>query len=112
MVLVDEVNRATPRTQAALLEAMEERQITVEGETRPLPEPFDQIDEDEARARLDRALIVEVLGLPASLCEADGPLALLRRKLAAEPQIHGGKRTRVVFEGGGERTERRPDRHR
>ena len=40
VVLVDEVNRATPRTQSALLEAMEERQITVDGETRPLPEPF------------------------------------------------------------------------
>ena len=72
--------------------------------------PFDQIDEDEARARLDRALLVDVLGLPASLCDAEGPLALLRRKLAAEPQIHGGKRTRVVFALGGERAERRPDR--
>ena len=72
--------------------------------------PFDQIDEDEARAELDRALLVDVLGLSASLCEPDGPLALLRRKLAAEPQIHGGKRTRVVFAGGGETTERRKDR--
>ena len=72
--------------------------------------PFDQIDEDEARAELDRALLVDVLGLPASLCEPDGPMALLRRKLAAEPQIHGGKRTRVVFSGGGETTERRKDR--
>ncbi len=72
--------------------------------------PFDQIDEDEARAELDRALLVDVLGLPDSLCEPDGPMALLRRKLAAEPQIHGGKRTRVVFSGGGERSERRKDR--
>jgi MoxR-like ATPase len=40
VVLVDEVNRATPRTQSALLEAMEERQITVDGVTRALPEPF------------------------------------------------------------------------
>ena len=72
--------------------------------------PFDQIDEDEARAELDRALLVDVLGLPASLCEPDGPLALLRRKLAAEPQIHGGKRSRVVFSGGGEFSERRDDR--
>ena len=53
---------------------------------------------------------MDVLGLPASLCEPDGPLALLRRKLAAEPQIHGGKRTRVVFSGGGEFSERRDDR--
>jgi MoxR-like ATPase len=40
VVLVDEVNRATPRTQAALLEAMEERQVSVDGATRPLPDPF------------------------------------------------------------------------
>lgn len=40
VVLVDEVNRATPRTQAAVLEAMEERQVTVDGVTRPLPDPF------------------------------------------------------------------------
>jgi MoxR-like ATPase len=40
VVLVDEVNRATPRTQAALLEAMEEHQVSVDGATRPLPDPF------------------------------------------------------------------------
>jgi MoxR-like ATPase len=40
VLLADEINRATPKTQSALLEAMEERQITVEGTTRPLEEPF------------------------------------------------------------------------
>jgi len=40
VLLVDEINRATPRTQSALLEAMQERQVTTEGETRPLPVPF------------------------------------------------------------------------
>jgi len=40
IVLADEINRATPKTQSALLEAMEERQVTVEGETRRLPKPF------------------------------------------------------------------------
>jgi MoxR-like ATPase len=40
LVLADEINRATPKTQSALLEAMEEYQVTVEGETRPLPRPF------------------------------------------------------------------------
>jgi MoxR-like ATPase len=40
IVLVDEINRATPRTQSALLEAMEERQVTVDGQTGGLPEPF------------------------------------------------------------------------
>ncbi len=40
VVLADEINRATPRTQAALLEAMQERQVTIDGLTRPLPRPF------------------------------------------------------------------------
>jgi MoxR-like ATPase len=40
LVLADEINRATPKAQSALLEAMEERQVTVEGRTRPLPQPF------------------------------------------------------------------------
>ena len=40
LVLADEINRATPKAQSALLEAMEERQVTVEGETRKLPQPF------------------------------------------------------------------------
>jgi MoxR-like ATPase len=40
ILLADEINRATPRTQAALLEAMQERQVSAEGQTRPLPDPF------------------------------------------------------------------------
>ena len=40
LVLADEINRATPKSQSALLEAMQERQVTVAGETRPLPRPF------------------------------------------------------------------------
>ena len=40
ILLADEINRATPRTQAGLLECMEERRVTVDGETRPLPQPF------------------------------------------------------------------------
>lgn len=40
VLLADEINRATPRTQSALLECMEERQVTLEGETFPLPQPF------------------------------------------------------------------------
>ena len=59
--------------------------------------PFDQIDEDTARAELDRRLLVEVLGLPETLCDPGGPIDLIRRKLAQEPQVHGAKRTRVVF---------------
>ena len=73
--------------------------------------PFDQIDEDPSRAELDRRLLVDVLGLPESLVEPDGPIDLLRRKLAREPQVHGGKKTRVVFcEGGREGKEGRGDR--
>ena len=73
--------------------------------------PFDQIDEDPARAELDRRLLVDVLGLPESLCEPDGPIDLLRRKLANEPQIHGGKKSRVVFlEPDGETSQKRNDR--
>jgi hypothetical protein len=72
--------------------------------------PFDQVDEDEARAELDRGLLVEVLGLDPSLCEPDGALERLRRKLAAEPQIHADKHTRVVFTPDGETSIRRPGR--
>ena len=73
--------------------------------------PFDQIDEDPARAELDRRLLVDVLELPENLCEDGGPIDLLRRKLAKEPQIHGGKKTRVVFlEPDGEGSQKRGDR--
>ena len=59
--------------------------------------PFDQIDEDPARTELDRRLLVDVLHLPEALVNDGGPLDLLRRKLAQEPQVHGGKQSRVVF---------------
>ena len=81
--------------------------------------PFDQIDEDPARAELDRLLFVDVLHLPEALVNEGGPIDLLRRKLAREPQIHGGKQSRVVFYGeadefgniiSGERSESRLDR--
>ena len=81
--------------------------------------PFDQIDDDPARAELDRRLLVDVLGMPESLCAENGPLDLLRRKLAREPQIHGEKKSRVVFDESRdaqgnlivtERKERRNDR--
>ena len=83
--------------------------------------PFDQIDEDPARELLDRRLLVEVLGLPEELCWPGESIELLRKKLAAEPQIHGGKKTRIVFEDlddpdpktglmWRERTEKRDDR--
>ncbi len=73
--------------------------------------PFDQIDEDDSRAELDRILLVDILGVDADLCRIDGPMAKLRSKLASEPQINGGKQTRVVFGiAGEERAEPRSDR--
>ena len=60
--------------------------------------PVNQIDEDPVRAELDRRLLTEVLGLPEELCAKDGPMDLLRRKLAAEPSIHGGKISKVTLE--------------
>lgn len=59
--------------------------------------PFDQIDEDVCRHELDRRLLVDILGFPSEICEAGGPIDILRRKLAAEPQIHGGKKSRIEF---------------
>src|SRR5450830_974489 len=75
VVLADEINRATPRTQAALLEAMEERQITVEGVTMQLPRPFlvmatqNPIELEGTfplpEAQLDRFLVRLRLGYPS-----------------------------------------------
>ncbi|MBA2450207.1 MAG: AAA family ATPase, partial [Chloroflexi bacterium] len=75
VVLVDELNRATPRTQAAMLEAMEERQVTLEGTTRALPTPFlvmatqNPIELEGTfplpEAQLDRFLIRLRLGYPS-----------------------------------------------
>ena len=74
IVLVDEINRTTPRTQAALLECMEERQVTADGITHPLPEPFLVIATQNPvemegtfplpEAELDRFLISLSLGYP------------------------------------------------
>jgi MoxR-like ATPase len=74
VVLVDEINRATPKTQAALLEAMEERQVTVDGKTHPLPSPFmvlatqNPIEYEGTfplpEAQLDRFLLRIRLGYP------------------------------------------------
>lgn len=58
--------------------------------------PFNEIDLDDARAELDRAFLVDILGLPESLCADGGPIELLRRKLAAEPSISGSKKRPAV----------------
>jgi MoxR-like ATPase len=80
IVLADEINRATPRTQSALLEAMEERQITVDGETRPLPRPFVVLATQNPielegtfplpEAQVDRFLLQLKLGYPSAAEES------------------------------------------
>jgi len=93
VILADEVNRATPKTQSALLEAMEEHQVTAEGETRKLPEPFFVIATQNPseqvgtfplpESQLDRFLMRIELGYP----DRDAERALLsgadRRDLLA-----------------------------
>jgi MoxR-like ATPase len=75
IVLVDEINRAMPRTQSALLEAMAERQVTIDGVTRPLPTPFlviateNPIEQEGTfplpEAQLDRFALRSALGYPS-----------------------------------------------
>ncbi|MEI6180574.1 MAG: MoxR family ATPase [Chloroflexales bacterium] len=91
IVLADEINRATPKTQSALLEAMEERQITVDGVTYGLPAPFivlatqNPIEYEGTfplpEAQLDRFLLRLHLGYPDRLDE----IAILRRQRQAHP---------------------------
>ena len=53
--------------------------------------PVNEIAKDSVRAEIDARLVLEVLGLPPELAAPDGPLALLRQKLALEPSITGSK---------------------
>ncbi len=81
VVLADEINRAPPKTQSALLEAMEERQVSVDGETRPLPEPFFVIATQNPseqigayplpESQLDRFLMAIELGYPDPAAERE-----------------------------------------
>ena len=91
VVLADEINRASPKTQAALLEAMEEGQVTVDGETFALPEPFfviatqNPVERGEGtfplpEAQKDRFLVKSSLGYP----DEAGELELLDRRSARD----------------------------
>ncbi|GAB5414101.1 MAG: AAA family ATPase [Congregibacter sp.] len=81
LLLADEINRSTPRTQSALLEAMAERQVTLEGETRPLPTPFFVIATQNPleqagtyplpESQLDRFLMRIELGYPDARSERE-----------------------------------------
>ena len=92
VLLVDEINRATPRTQSAMLEAMQERQVSTEGESRPLPQPFLVLATENPielegtfalpEAELDRFLVRVSMGYPTR----EGEIAIAERyRTAAEP---------------------------
>ena len=80
VLLADEINRATPRTQSALLEAMQERQVTIDGETMALPDPFLVLATQNPvelegtfplpEAQLDRFMVRVTLGYPTAAEEA------------------------------------------
>jgi MoxR-like ATPase len=91
VLLADEINRTIPRTQASLLESMEERQVTIDGETMPLPAPFFVIATQNPielegtfplpEAQLDRFLLKVKLGYPSR----DEEVAILKRFQQDEP---------------------------
>ncbi|WP_133736609.1 AAA family ATPase [Halospina denitrificans] len=93
VILADEINRASPRTQSALLEAMEEHQVSIEGETRPLPEPFfviatqNPLDQGGTfplpESQLDRFLMRLQLGYPDRRAERELLMGRDRRELTA-----------------------------
>ena len=91
IVLADEINRATPKTQSSLLEAMEEFQVTVDGNTRPLPRPFFVIATQNSveyqgtfplpESQLDRFVMRLSMGYPSPRDEAD----ILGRQIHSHP---------------------------
>lgn len=94
VVLADEINRATPKAQSALLEAMEERQVTAEGKTRPLPAPFFVIATQNPthqigtfplpESQLDRFLLKIELGYPDPAAERELLAGADRRRMVAD----------------------------
>jgi MoxR-like ATPase len=101
LVLADEINRATPKTQSALLEAMEEGQVTVDGVTHPLPVPFIVLATENPieyegtfplpEAQLDRFLIRMSIGYPGR----DGEIEMLERQHRSHPLESLGQAVRV-----------------
>ncbi len=94
VVLIDEVNRATPKTQSALLEAMEENQVSADGVTHPLPRPFFVVATQNPRqqigtfplpeSQLDRFLMRLELGFPDRQAEREMLVGRDRRELLGE----------------------------
>ena len=103
MILADEVNRATPKAQSALLEAMEEQQVTIEGTTRPLPVPFFVIATQNPlhqagtfplpESQLDRFLMRIRMGYPDAQAERGLLSGVDRRELIAglKPQMESAE---------------------
>ncbi len=101
VVLADEINRATPKAQSALLEAMEERQVTVEGTTHELPDPFFVIATQNPRhlvgtfplpeSQLDRFLLRIEMGYPGRDAEREILKGVDRRELyrKLQPELDG-----------------------
>ncbi|MGQ9601524.1 MAG: AAA family ATPase [Candidatus Bipolaricaulia bacterium] len=95
IILADEINRATPRTQSALLEAMQEGQVTLEGESHPLPQPFMVVATQNPieyegtfplpEAQLDRFLVRIRFGYPTRADEVEILSRRLARKAPEEP---------------------------
>lgn len=115
IVLTDEINRATPKTQSALLEAMEERQVTVDGETYPVPHPFlvlatqNPIEYEGTfplpEAQVDRFMMRIHLGYPGKQNEIDmlnrqsdhHPIHDLQQVVSAEELIAAQRAIRSVY---------------
>ncbi len=115
MILADEINRATPKAQSALLEAMEEQQVTIEGTTRALPAPFFVIATQNPsyqagtfalpESQLDRFLMRIQMGYPDAQAERGLLSGVDRREIVAQlsPQMESSelitlqKRARAVF---------------
>ena len=96
LLLADEINRATPKSQSALLEAMEEGQVTIEGETRPLPDPFFVIATQNPssqggtfslpESQLDRFMMRLSLGYPSASAERQLLMGSDRKQLLSALQ--------------------------
>jgi MoxR-like ATPase len=103
MILADEINRATPKAQSALLEAMEEQQVTIEGTTRALPAPFFVIATQNPsyqagtfalpESQLDRFLMRIQMGYPDAHAERGLLSGVDRREIVAKlnPQMEGSE---------------------
>lgn len=100
LLLADEINRAPAKTQSALLEAMQEQQVTIEGNSFPLPPPFMCLGDAEpagtgghlsaARGATDRFLLKVLIGYPSLVDEKRMVAAVSEGRTAADFDLAGG----------------------